>query len=202
MVKENQTAVFLVGCPRSGTTLLQNMLMAHSSITSFPESHFFTQGFGGNRLQRLQKNIKRGYHLHDTLLPWLDQVQAKLHLSPHNLYSAWSRSSVIQQFAVQLDRWTAEQNKSLWIEKTPMHLDHMHQISRYLPDARFIHIIRDGHAVVASLYDVTRKHPEIWGGPRSLEESIAQWNRCISIHRDLFCSAVSQFCHSTVCCPT
>lgn len=186
MTKENQIAVFLVGCPRSGTTLLQNMLMAHSSITSFPESHFFTQGFGGSRLQRLQKNIKRGHHLYAVLLPWLEQVQAKLRLSPHTLHPAWSRSTIIQQFVDQLDRWTAEQNKSLWVEKTPMHLDHIHQISRYLPDARFIHTIRDGRAVVASLYDVTRKYPEAWGGPRSLEDCVAQWNRCMVLsHRQL-----------------
>ena len=33
--------IFLVGCPRSGTTLLQSLLAAHPDITSFPESHFF-----------------------------------------------------------------------------------------------------------------------------------------------------------------
>lgn len=32
---------FLVGCPRSGTTLLQSLLAAHPEIISFPESHFF-----------------------------------------------------------------------------------------------------------------------------------------------------------------
>ncbi|MEQ8960988.1 MAG: sulfotransferase [Coleofasciculus sp. C2-GNP5-27] len=33
--------IFLVGCPRSGTTLLQSLLAAHPQIASFPESHFF-----------------------------------------------------------------------------------------------------------------------------------------------------------------
>ena len=33
--------VFLVGCPRSGTTLLQSMLHAHPSIYSLPETKFF-----------------------------------------------------------------------------------------------------------------------------------------------------------------
>ncbi|MGL6135938.1 MAG: sulfotransferase, partial [Planktothrix sp.] len=33
--------LFLVGCPRSGTTLLQSLLAAHSQIASFPESQFF-----------------------------------------------------------------------------------------------------------------------------------------------------------------
>ena len=32
---------FIVSCPRSGTTLLQSLLAAHSDIHSFPESNFF-----------------------------------------------------------------------------------------------------------------------------------------------------------------
>jgi hypothetical protein len=35
-----RTRLFLVGCPRSGTTLLQSLLAAHPQIASFPESHF------------------------------------------------------------------------------------------------------------------------------------------------------------------
>ena len=35
------TRVFLVGCPRSGTTLLQCLLAANSHLASFPETHFF-----------------------------------------------------------------------------------------------------------------------------------------------------------------
>ena len=33
--------VFIVGCPRSGTTLLQAMLASHETVYSFPETHFF-----------------------------------------------------------------------------------------------------------------------------------------------------------------
>ncbi len=32
--------IFLVGCPRSGTTLLQALLASHPAIRSFPESHY------------------------------------------------------------------------------------------------------------------------------------------------------------------
>ena len=34
--------IFLVGCPRSGTTLTQSLLAAHPMVASFPESHFFS----------------------------------------------------------------------------------------------------------------------------------------------------------------
>ncbi|MGC1525664.1 MAG: sulfotransferase, partial [Phormidesmis sp.] len=33
--------LFLVGCARSGTTLLQSLLASHPGVASFPESNFF-----------------------------------------------------------------------------------------------------------------------------------------------------------------
>ena len=32
---------FLIGCPRSGTTLLQSLLFSHPDVISFPETFFF-----------------------------------------------------------------------------------------------------------------------------------------------------------------
>lgn len=36
-----EAPIFVVGVPRSGTTLLQSLLSAHSSTYSLPETHFF-----------------------------------------------------------------------------------------------------------------------------------------------------------------
>jgi len=184
MSQDKEPPIFLVGCPRSGTTLLQSMLMGHSQIASFPESHLFTKGFGGSFWQRLQKNIYRGYHLYRILQPWLTDTHTLFNLSPPHLQRSWFRASMIRQFCQQLSTWSHEQHKTMWVEKTPMHLDHIHQISHYLPESKFVHIIRDGRAVVASLYDVTRKYPKQWGGERALSDCIKQWNRCMTLsHR-------------------
>ncbi len=37
--------IFIVGVPRSGTTLVQSLLAAHSAVTSFTESHLFRKHF-------------------------------------------------------------------------------------------------------------------------------------------------------------
>ena len=42
--------IFLVGCPRSGTTLLQSLLAANSKVLSFPETHFFGHLFYSRKL--------------------------------------------------------------------------------------------------------------------------------------------------------
>ena len=175
------TRVFLVGCPRSGTTLLQSLLIGHSRVLSFPESHFFTKGFGGSRMERLKKKLLAGKHLHTVFDRWLQQVANK-GLKPTLLIrKKWSKREMIGQFIAQLDAWARKANKDVWIEKTPMHLDHIQQIARYVPEAKFLHIVRDGRSVVDSLYRVTRQHPGVWGGPRPLTACIEQWNRCLNI---------------------
>ena len=42
-MKENlsQNPIFIVGFPRSGTTLLQSLLCTQKGVVSFPETHFF-----------------------------------------------------------------------------------------------------------------------------------------------------------------
>ena len=175
--------VFLVGCPRSGTTLLQSLIAAHPRVLSFPESHFFTLGFGGSLLDRLRKRLLGGWHLERVFRDWLRRIEGMGFAPTMPVRRTWRRRRMVGQFVVQLDDWTRRAGKDVWIEKTPMHIDHIHQIVRDIPDARFLHLVRDGRAVVASLYEVTRRHPERWGGPRSIDACIAQWNRCLEITR-------------------
>ncbi len=41
--------IFVVGAPRSGTTLVQSLIASHSQVTSFTESHFFSRHFERSR---------------------------------------------------------------------------------------------------------------------------------------------------------
>jgi hypothetical protein len=77
-------------------------------------------------------------------------------------------------FIQTLDNKAAVQGASGWLEKTPMHLHFISRIQRYIPNAQFIHLIRDGRDVVASMYEVTQKYPEVWGG-RSIEQCLKRW---------------------------
>jgi Sulfotransferase family len=55
---EVKTRAFLVGCPRSGATLLQSMLFAHPEIYTFPESSFFFPLFGVRDLLTMGQSHK------------------------------------------------------------------------------------------------------------------------------------------------
>jgi hypothetical protein len=91
--------------------------------------------------------------------------------------SAWVK--IILENIDLLANHQAEENLSIWLEKTPRHLHYISLISKADPESRFIHIIRRGKDVAASMYFATKKHPEQWGGERSIQKCVYWWNRSI-----------------------
>ncbi len=170
--------IFIVGCPRSGTTLLQNILAAHEEIITFPETHFlpgllidrpffkrlpFGLPFGKSRMRKILTELK-SVHLMKSypLVPLMIKPQ-------------------VTAFYRILDTMAEEKNCTIWIEKTPRHLHYISIIERLVPDAKFIHIVRNGEDVVASLYETTHKYPKDWRGAKSIQWCVERWNSDISI---------------------
>lgn len=169
---------FLVGCARSGTTLLQSLVASHSSIASFPETHFFSNLESNSRWVRTLGFPGRGLKQNFRKFSESLDRQGYRAAMPAIL---WPKSKLPQAFVNCLDDLAAQMSSLIWLEKTPMHVFQIDLIKRHVPDAKFIHIIRNSRDVVASLYEVTRKAPEDWGSPggRSIEKCVAQWNRSI-----------------------
>lgn len=163
--------VFLVGCPRSGTTLLQSMLAAHPQIVSFPETHFLERvspKFAALGLASPRRRDRR------RLVQFLAEVgRPELErLIPR--YAVTLQGS-ISAFVDVLDALTLTERGEVWVEKTPNHLHYIDLIESHISNARFIHMVRNGEDVVASLYEVSTRHPEIWGTPATLESCVTRW---------------------------
>ena len=62
--------------------------------------------------------------------------------------------------------------KQRWGDKTPNYVHRMPLIYGLLPEARFVHIIRDGRDVALSTKD-------LWFGPDSVEEAAQRWRSLI-----------------------
>ncbi|KST64262.1 sulfotransferase family protein [Mastigocoleus testarum] len=164
--------IFLIGCPRSGTTLLQSFLAAHSQVASFPESKFFQRliypGSMRTRLgiasKRAKSNLKQ--FLHD-----IDREEMQ------NIFPAYTLfiRQYTRSFVRLLDTLTIQEGKNCWLEKTPAHIQRIEYIEKLVPDSKFIHIIRHGQDVVASLYDVSHKYPEIWHGAWNMDKCVQRW---------------------------
>ena len=170
--------LFLVGCARSGTTLLQSLLASHPKIASFPESNFFNHLFSHSEPKRKALGLisRRAKPRLANFLreSGYDGYQP----SPLMLFP----SQLTQHFSDTLDQLTAQQGKNIWIEKTPTHLYHLDFIAKHIDQPKFIHIIRNGKDAVASLYDVRQKYPRQWfNEPASIELAVARWRQDVSI---------------------
>ena len=159
--------IFLVGAPRSGTTILQSLLAAHPNITSFPETKFFHYLWSDRLHDKLRERLDRWFHA--------EIRRPDLYNEPEIRRQA--TSDRIRWFVGVLDRLAEEEGNQIWLEKTPEHIYFIKDILDYLPDARFIHIIRNPLEVVASMRKATQDplNNILWGGEWTLEFCIERW---------------------------
>ncbi|MBD1886990.1 sulfotransferase [Microcoleus vaginatus] len=162
--------IFLVGSPRSGTTMLQSLLAAHPEVISFPESKFFHY--------LLYKKFVRKF-------PGRMEAFFKDEINRPELLQGFEDSQTVgtkvRWFVEVLDGLAAEQNKSIWLEKTPEHIYFIEDIQRLLPDAKFIHILRNSMDTIASLHEATRSSHDLWGPGWDLNHCITRWKEAILI---------------------
>ncbi len=125
--------VVLGGCGRSGTTLLRMMLDSHSGICCGPESSVFRR----RALDPGALAVRFGFAPAEVV-----QIHE----------AARSRPEFIEGFAALCMR---KAGKHRWAEKTPRNISRIGAIFRWFPEARFVHVLRDGRDVACSL----RTHP-------------------------------------------
>lgn len=177
--------VFVVGCPRSGTTLLQRILLTDPAIISFPESHFFVNLFKRRSKFHKKFNLASPYSRSgfENFMEEAGHREMGKFLPMHAL----SLRQHTQAFVQTLDAIAKQRHKSIWIEKTPDHVKFIDFIETHIGNALFIHIVRNGPDVVASLYDVTHKYPREWDGPWDIDKCLRKWITCVTntyIHRN------------------
>jgi len=145
-------APFIVGAPRSGTTLLRLMLDAHSDLAIPPETGFLPHTlpilFGTDEYRwRAFLNALVACPSGTSAWPDFDlEPQALMH-ELHTL-KPFALDEGIRCF---YRMYAARFGKTRWGDKTPMYGRYLRAIESVLPEAAFIHIIRDGRDVALSL---------------------------------------------------
>lgn len=160
--------VFVVGCPRSGTTLLQQMLDAHPSVAIAGETHFV----GRFWLKRNEYGDLRVDGNFERLLGDIVSVPefAEMGLDPDEFRREAQRRtrSYASVFELLLSLFRSRTGAALVGEKTPDHLVYAPVLLDFFPSARFVHIVRDPRAVVNSRRNVSWasesvfENAEIW----------------------------------------
>jgi hypothetical protein len=168
--------VLIVGRGRSGTTLLQAMLDAHPDLAIPPESHLLVKLSRGSRryerpdgfdVDRLLGDLDRHYGFRRWELP-LDEVAADLR-KPHPKDTA---EAVRRIWACYARRF----GKTRYGDKTPINVMHIPRLAAFLPESRFVHIIRDGRDVTLSFLDQSF-------GAESVREGAYRWRRDVMTGR-------------------
>jgi hypothetical protein len=163
----------IIGAPRSGTTLLRFMLDSHPELAIPPETGFlkFGRNFRG-RGDRLRERFFRAIvEYADPFPTWADfEISAESFRAALMEIDPFTISDGYRSF---YRLYAARHGKARWGDKTPLYCLSMKVIRRTLPEARFIHIIRDGRDAALSL----RK---MWFSPGwKMETQAAFWRKFV-----------------------
>jgi len=140
----------VVGTGRCGSTLAQRMLNAHPEMFVYPETHWIPkmyEWFGGaaGPTDCFVDIIQRTRHANGEPTTPIDEGRLRA--------SCGGRAELtVREFCDGLGQMlAAEAGKRHWADKTPDYAYFMSSLQSIWPDCRFIHVVRNGADVVASM---------------------------------------------------
>ena len=157
--------IFVGGAGRSGTTLMRVMLDAHPRICCGPEL-------------KVLPSIAEWYQ---TLTRNFAGVMQSYHNQPADL------QRYFRTFIESLvDNFRRASGKPRWAEKTPHNILFLIPLGEIFPDARFIHLVRDGRDVAASLVTMNWINPltgRKWDYVQNIANAARYWREVVSLAR-------------------
>jgi len=150
---------FVVGCPRSGTSLLRAMLDSHPEMAIPTESHFIPKLVGSPSALAGTLSKESNFLKWGIAIPPLEDVRDYSE-AIRRIYASYAEA----------------QGKPRYGDKTPAYVLHIPFLAHLFPESGFIHVIRDGRDAALSLLDVGF-------GPSTLEQAALRWRRYVSAGR-------------------
>ena len=167
--------IFIVGVPRSGTTLVRMILNAHSKIAIATETHFFRLFWASRDRHGDIKQDQNLLKLWDTFIKtkyFKDLKIDNAHEISKMIFSGERSYKAI--YETILKEYARQNNKIRWGEKTPEHLEFVGTIFDFYPDAQVINVIRDPR-------DVALSFKKVPFGSNCVFSIARLWNRYIDV---------------------
>jgi hypothetical protein len=167
--QHNDAPLLLLGVRRSGTTLLRVILDRSSRLAIPDESYVVPQ-----LALRHPSPVDPAIFLDDLRrLPRLLELGIDPDAVATRLRPGMTTGEAI---AAVFETYAAAQGKPRWGDKTPLYMQHLPLLERLFPDARFVHLVRDGRDAALSFLAmpegiVTRT----WAHPRDAAGFACQW---------------------------
>jgi len=141
--------IFIVGCERSGTTMLAARLGTAARTVCLPESQFVLENatdacFSLEEAKGLAARIKAHFRY---------KAWREVGSQPPQFTSAEPQPyrSIISAFVRSYATAVEKSDADVFIEHSPNNLFHIDRLIGAFPDCRIVHIVRDGRAVAASI---------------------------------------------------
>jgi hypothetical protein len=162
--------IFIVGCPRSGTTLFRNLLRSHPRLTFPPETHFIPSLY---RIHGNPGNDRDATRLAATILRLSWMRKWRLDLDPASLRGCRTYRGVV---AGVFAAWAEREGKPRWGDKTPQYAAEIPTLREIFPECQVIHCIRDGR-------DVALSYCRAPFGPGNVYTAAREWRRFVTAAR-------------------
>jgi hypothetical protein len=144
----SQAPVFVIGCSRSGTTLLYHMILSSGNFAVYRmESHVFTLLEPRFRPLSVPENKRK---LLDAWYQTRLYVRSGLtpeDIEPQVMAECQNGGDFLR---IQMEAMCRKQGVERWADTTPEHLLYIRRIKQTIPNALVIHVIRDGRDVALS----------------------------------------------------
>jgi hypothetical protein len=145
-----RSPIFIIGCPRSGTTALARALGQHSQLWTSHESYFLNSLYGGGRAEDAwRRDAER-----EKAPSWLKTEEVS-----RQEFLGWLGAGVNALY-------TSRSGGRRWIDQTPLNTLMVDDLADMFSGAVFVHIVRDGRHVVHSMENFLRKFEEREGAKR------------------------------------
>ena len=158
--------IFIVGCPRSGTTWIQQLLASYPKAKTGPESYLFSW-FIGPQLRAWRREMGR-------------DVFAGVGLGGYFREDEFLRNLKLYMSILMQPMIGSLKPGEVFIEKTPNHALFVPEIIELLPDCKIVHILRDARDTVASLVAASKTNLGKGWASESAKVSARVWVKSIN----------------------
>lgn len=166
MTERSKAPVFVLGCPRSGTTLLYYMLLSSGGFAVYPEeSHVFNMivpKFGNLASRKSREKLMKR---------WLNSI----FFEHSGLDAQTIEKKILEEchsgadfLRIVMEEIGRQHHVDRWADTTPEHLLYIPTIKKAFPEALIIHSIRDGRDVALSMDKLHWLRPFGWDKQPSL----------------------------------
>lgn len=149
--------VFIMGCPRSGTTMIASQLGVHRDVVVLPELPFLSM-----ILLAARKGLA-GEEVYRRLLRHPKFATIGIRLERDVFVREWREGGWKAALSMIFDRYfqsngvTLDPEQSLvWVEHYPSNVHYFYLYLEFFQEAKFIHIYRDPRAVYSSMKPLAR----------------------------------------------